>query len=147
MDLIWAEAVELFKQGEKIYLEDEYQKSLAEAEQDRHLEESPMAGDIKMYLEKLLPENWEELDLSARRGYYQGNDFGVKAEGTVRREKVCALEIWCELFNGDKKDLQRQRSMEINDIILKTGEWEQTKSAMRFGDLYGNQRGFIKKKL
>ena len=143
VDLIWAEAVELFKQGEKIYFEDEHLKALAEAEQDRHLEESPMTGDIKMYLEKLLPENWEEMDLSARRGYYQGNDFGVKVEGTVPREKVCALEIWCELFGGDKKDLQRQRSMEINDIIMKTGEWEQTKHPITFGELYGKQRGFI----
>lgn len=145
IDLIWAEAVELFKKGEKIYFDDERLKALAEEEQDRHLEESPLAGDVKRYIEKLLPEDWESCDMSARRSFYQGNDFGVKVEGTVVRERVCPLEIWCELFNGDKKDLTLQRSREFREIILKTGEWEQMKSSSRFGELYGTQRGYIRK--
>ena len=55
------------------------------------------------------------------------------------------MEIWCELFNGEKKDLTRQKSKEINDIILKTGEWERAKSGIRFGELYGHQKGFFRK--
>jgi len=145
IDLIWAEAVELFKKGEKIYFDDEKLKALAEEEQDRHLEESPLAGDVKRYLEKLLPEDWDNCDMSARRSFYQGNDFGVKVEGTVVRDRVCPLEIWCELFNGDKKDFNSQRSREFREIILKTDEWEQMKYPLRFGELYGNQRGFNKK--
>ena len=58
---------------------------------------------------------------------------------------MCALEIWCELFNGEKKDLTRQKSKEINDIILKTGEWERVKQSIRFSELYGVQKGFIRK--
>lgn len=147
IDLIWAEAVELFKKGEKIFFDDERLKTLAEEEQDRHLEESPLAGDVKMYLEKLLPEDWDNYDMSARRMYYQGNDFGVVQKGTIVRERVCPLEIWCELLNGDKKDFNTQRSREFREIILKTGEWEQMKYPLRFGELYGNQRGFTKKPL
>lgn len=147
IDLIWAEAIELFKKGEKIYFDDEKLKAMAEEEQDRHLEESPLAGDVKKYLEKLLPEDWESYDMSARRSFYQGNDFGTKVDGTVERERVCPLEIWCELFNGDKKDFNSQRSREFREIILKTGEWEQMKYPLRFGELYGNQRGLSKKAL
>lgn len=142
--LVWAEAVELFKQGEKLFFDEEKLKALAEEEQDRHLEESPMAGDIRSYLDKLLPEDWNEMDLSARRQYLHGSDFGKAPEGTIERERVCPLEIWCEVFNGDKKDLTLQKSKEIKDIISKTGQWEQSKTSMRFGELYGTQRGFIK---
>lgn len=144
VDLVWAEAVELFKKGEKIYFDEDHLKALAEAEQDRHLEESPMTGDIKMFLEKPLPDNWDIMTLGERRSFYLGGDFGVEIQGSVIREKVCALEIWCELYSGDKKDFQRQKSMEIKDIIMKLEGWEQMKTSARFGEIYGTQRGFIR---
>ena len=118
---------------------------MAKEEQDRHLEESPLTGDIQAYLERLLPENWDTLDLFTRRSFIQNDGFEMNIHATKRREKVCALEIWCELFNGEKKDLTRQKSKEINDIILKTGEWERAKSGIRFGELYGHQKGFFRK--
>lgn len=142
---IWAEAVEVFKRGEKIFIDDNKLKELAEAEQNRHLEDNPLAGEIEQYLEKLLPEEWETLDLSGRRDFYEGNHFGKVYKGTKIRERVCALEIWCELLYGDKKDLTIAKSKEIRDIILKTGQWEQMKTNSRFGNLYGRQRGFIRK--
>lgn len=143
VDQIWAEAVELFRKGEKLYLDEDI-KYMAEQEQDRHLEESPLTGDILMYLDKKLPENWENYDLSKRRAYIHGTDFGKAEEGTVERQKVCPLEIWCELFQGDKKDFNITKSKEIKDVILKTGEWGQEAKRLRFGDLYGTQRGFIR---
>lgn len=88
VDQVWAEAVELFKKGETIFFDDEKLKELAAEEQDRHLEESPLTGDIKRYLEKKLPDNWDGYDMSARRAYYQGNDFGTKVEGTQNRDRV-----------------------------------------------------------
>ncbi len=145
IDQVWAEAVALFRQNETIYLDDQELKRMAEEVQDRHLEESPLTGDICAYLERLLPEDWESMELFARRNFMQNTGFPLDIHATKRREKVCALEVWCELFGGDKKDLTRQRSKEINDVILKTGEWERAKSGMRFGELYGHQKGFIRK--
>ena len=145
VDCIWAEAVELYKKGEKLYIDNDNLKQLAEQEQNSHLEESPLTGDILEYLDRLLPENWGEMGLSDRRMFIQGNCFGGDTpKGNVKRSKVCPLEIWCELFNGEKKDLTPQKSKEIKDIILKTGEWEWQKSSIRFGELYGHQRGFIR---
>ena len=143
---IWAEAVMLFRNHEKIHLDDQEIDRMAKEEQDRHLEESPLTGDIKAYLDKPLPEDWDSRGLAARRMYMQEEGFTFENPSLKPREKVCALEIWCELFNGDKKDLTRQKSKEINDIILKTGEWERTRAGIRFGELYGYQRGFIRKK-
>ena len=63
---VWAEAVCLFRQNEKIHIDDRELKRMAEEAQDRHLEESPLAGAVKGYLDRLLPEDWETMDLSAR---------------------------------------------------------------------------------
>jgi predicted P-loop ATPase len=147
-DQIWAEACVIEagtkdRAGEKLYLDTKELRRAAEAEQDRHFEQSPLTGDVERYLETPLPENWAELDLTDRRAYlHAGEDFGTEPHGKVRREKVCAMEIWCEMLCGDKKDLTTSRSKEISDIILKTGKWEKAKSNMTFGALYGSQRGF-----
>lgn len=149
-DQIWAEACVIEsgtkdRAGEKLYLDTKELRRAAEAEQDRHFEQSPLTGDVERYLETPLPENWAELDLSDRRAYlHAGEDFGTKAHGQIRREKVCALEIWCEMLNGEKRDFTITRAKEIQDIIMKTGKWERAKAALRFGYLYGTQRGFIR---
>jgi len=44
-----------------------------------------------------------------------------------------------------KKDLQSRRKMEINDVIMKTGQWEMTKYSLGFGKVYANQREFRRK--
>lgn len=146
-DQIWAEACVIESAGEKLYLDTPELRRAAEAEQDRHFEQSPLTGDVERYLETPLPENWAELDLTDRRAFFHGSeDFGTEPQGKVRREKVCALEIWCEMLNGEKKDFTITRAKEIQDIIRKTGRWEKAKSCLKFGKLYGQQRGFTRLK-
>lgn len=142
VDQIWAEAVQIYRNGEKLYMDTSILRELSEKEQKAHFEESPLTGEVVKYLETLLPENWADMSLSDRRLFLNGNDFGVKAEGTVRREKVCPLEVWCEAFGGEKKDFNYQRCKEIKDIIVRIDGWETIKSNSRFGALYGSQRGF-----
>lgn len=145
VDQIWAEAVSLFRNGEKFYLWDEDIKRMAEEVQDSHLEESPLAGAVLAFLDKKIPKNWDEIELSTRRDFIQNESFVSDIKGEVYRDKVCALEIWCEMFNGEQKDLPRQKSKEINDIIEKTGEWIRAKSTLYLGTIYRHQRGFTRK--
>ena len=142
VDQIWAEAVEAHKQGEALYLDTDELKTLAEQEQNSHFEESPLTGDIIKYLNTLLTENWSQMDMSQRRAFLQCDDFGERPKGTVKRDKVCALEIWCEVFNGERRDFNIQKCKEIQDVIAKTGDWVKVKYPLMFGSLYGNQRGF-----
>lgn len=145
VDQIWAEAISLFRNGEKFYLWDEDIKRMAEEVQDSHLEESPLTGAVLAFLDKKIPKNWDEIDLCAKRDFIRGESFVSDTKGEVYRDKVCALEIWCELFDGERKDLSRQKSKEINDIIEKTGEWIRAKKSLRFSGAYGVQKGFIRK--
>lgn len=147
VDQIWAEAVQMFRNGSKFYIETEELKRMAEAVQESHMEENPLTGDVLEFLDKPISKHWDTVDLDARRGYYRGEGLpvGLPDDELVEREKVCALEIWCELWNGNKYDLTRQKAKEINDIIEKTGEWERPKTGIRFGGMYGYQRGFLKR--
>src|SRR5665811_2506399 len=64
IDQFWAEAVHLFKQGEKLYMSNEAEK-LAYVEQSKHSEVDERKGLVIEYLETLLPEDWDELDIFA----------------------------------------------------------------------------------
>jgi len=141
---IWAEALQLYKDGEKLYLTGDEEKE-AQRQQDEHSEESAKSGLIEEYLNKLLPEDWYELSIPEKRNFIQGTEFGEAKEGTLRRDKTCVMEIWVELFNGDPKQLTPMLSREINDILAGIKGWEKYNSKLRFGKVYGVQRAFIRK--
>jgi len=143
-DQIWAEAFVLYQAGEKLYLDGpEFEEALKQ--QEIHSEENAKTGLILEYLDKLLPDDWYDLDMYERRQYInQGDDFDT-IEATMRRDKVCVLEIWCELFNGDPKQLGPLQSREINDILRSLKGWERSKNNLSFGAAYGKQRAYVRK--
>lgn len=144
IDQIWAEAVELWRAGEKLYLTGEEEKE-AKRQQEEHSEESAKAGLIEEYLNKLLPEDWYELSITERRNFIHETEFGESREGTIRRDKTCVMEIWVELFSGDPKQLTPMQSREINDILSGIKGWKKYNSKLRFGKSYGIQRAYIRK--
>jgi predicted P-loop ATPase len=142
---IWAETMQIYSKGEKLYLDTDELETLARSEQDRHLDVDPMTGDVVAYLNMKLPEKWDKWGIYERRNYLN-SDFGVREEGVKTRDKVCIAEIWCEVYGYDKADLTRQKSRDISDIIMKTGEWERAKKTIKFGNNYGAQKGFLRKR-
>lgn len=142
-DQIWAEAKELYKNGQQTYLTGEA-LALSIKAQEEHKEDVPWRGVIEAYLEKKYPSNWDEMPLHERRNYIKGETSGFDSADLsekVKLKKVCALQIWCELFDGKKQNLSTVDTMKINDILTSLPNWERTTTA-RFGDLYGTQRGF-----
>lgn len=142
VDQIWAEAKIIYEQGEKLYLESKMEIA-AKQLQEAHTEESPMAGMIREFIEKEIPENWADLSINERRDFIRGEGFD-NASPLIKRDRVCALEIWVELMEGDIKRLNRAMATEINDVLRKTKGWEKSKNPIRFGH-YGRQKGFYKK--
>ena len=74
VDQIWAEAVVLYKQGHPLILDDKAAKAALE-QQRIHTEENPKTGMIIEYLDRLYPNNWEDMDLNERRAWLSGNDL------------------------------------------------------------------------
>ena len=141
IDQIWAEAADAFRGGEPLHLS-EADETEAQMLQAAHTDESPLTGPIREYLDLLLPENWEELDIGERRDFIHGGGLDMP-KGTVQRNRVCALEVWVELLKGDPKMLTRSQSIEINDVLRRTEGWSRPPSSIWF-KIYGKQKGFIR---
>lgn len=136
---IWAEAYVRFVFGEKLYLETQSLQKEALEQQEKHRETWEKEGLIQEFLDKPIPDNWDALDITARRMFLNGNAAGPQK--LVRRDKVCAYEIWEECFGMDRARMQRRDSVEINSIMKNMKGWTKNKSHRRYGS-YGTQRGY-----
>lgn len=138
LDQIWAEAVMRWRIGEGLYLTGVVEED-AKAEQESHREISSKEGVILDFLDTLVPDDWQRWSLDRRRMFLNGSvQGGIKL---VPRDRVCALEIWCEAFGGQPKDFRYAESSEINDILRSLPGWDKTSNGLRFG-YCGYQRGF-----
>ena len=131
---IWAEAVEIYKQGEELYLPREIEKVAREV-QESYEEENPRAGIIAEYLERLLPEDWDSKDTYSRRCWLESDEIG-----TIKRQTVCILEIWAEALNGNPDKLDRYAIKEIGDIMARLPEWQRSGNKRTTIRPYGRQR-------
>lgn len=143
VDQIWAEVRTWWEENESLLLPP---SAAAEARelQEAHTEGSEKAGLIADYLDKKLPENWEDMDLYERRDYLDQYGEAAAPPGPVVRQKVCALEIWCEVFSGTKLNFTNANARELNGIMQSMRGWRNAKYVQRFGNLYGRQRAFIR---
>lgn len=141
VDQVLAEATIYWKLGEPLFLSGEVEEE-AKVEQEAHRESNAKEGLIREFLERPIPLGWEKRTLVQRSMYWSG-DFARGNEETIARDRVCALEIWCECFNGDIKHMKRSDALEINSILGSLEGWKRHNSTMRFG-YCGAQRGFIK---
>ncbi|MEG0050998.1 MAG: virulence-associated E family protein [Terrisporobacter sp.] len=153
VDQIWAEAIVRYEEKEELFLKGDV---LIEADQvqKQSIEYDDREGLISDYLEKLLPDNWAKMSLFDRRNFLNKDNcnddlFGKStAVGSVKRDKVCIMEIWCECFNRNREDLKRMDSFVIEGILNRIGGWEKmssNKSGKARYSLYGTQRTFVRK--
>ena len=139
VDQIWAEAMAMYKKGEPLYLSEEA-NAMAEHEQHTHSENDERSGIIENYLDRLLPADWDNLDLYERRAFLDD----PLSPGVVRRDQVCVAEIWCECLGKNREDMDRYKTREINDILRSFKNWEQSNSTKNF-KLYGKQKYYVRK--
>ena len=74
---IWSETALIAKAGEKLYLTLELEK-YAEKEQREALERDDREGTVQEYLDKLLPEIWDSMDLGKRVRFLEGSLLFLK---------------------------------------------------------------------
>lgn len=146
IDQIWAEAFELWANCEPLVLPPELEKDAIEAQQ-AHTEGTELVGLIEEYLATPLPDDWEKKDVFERREYLENYDPDT-SDGYLMREKVCAVEIWCEVLGGERRNLTNAKAREIISILQSLEGWEpyqQGSGRIRFGKLYGVQTAFTPK--
>ena len=137
---IWAEAVEYFKKAEPLYIDQRLEQMAVEA-QEEHRESDPREGVILNFLDTLVPEDWNRRDEDNRRTFYM-NMAANKQLCTARRDRICAVELWCECFRQDKGRMKNSDAREINGILRHLTGWEELKGP-RDTAAYGKQRLFV----
>lgn len=120
---IWAEALVLYHKGEDLLLRGEA-ADIAAARQQDAFESDDREGLVRAYLDTLLPDSWDKMSLSERRMYLREDEFpSNQKSGTIRRLRVCNLEIWAECFGKDPAAITKQDSYAIAGIMKKIDGW------------------------
>lgn len=141
---IWAEAKVRYHSGEVLQLPEELEK-YAEQMQNEAMEVDDREGIIETYLNKLLPKDWESMDVYERRNYLNEyyNKSSIFPKGNNPRTTVSALEIWCEAFGKNQGEIKRTDSLEICAMLRRIKGWE-SKGKLQTSALFGRQKVFEK---
>lgn len=145
IEQIWAEVIFKYNEGEELILTGK-EAELAYNEQQDAMENDDREGLVREFLEKLLPDNWRDLDLHERRVFLSGDEFGASEHvGTVVRDKVCTLELWAECFGKDPASLKKMDAYELNAIMASIEGWKKydgNKSGKVKFPIYGSQYAY-----
>lgn len=135
----WAEAKQIWKAGEKLYLEGDVLEA-AEKEQRGAMEADERVGMVEEYLNTPVPANWDDMDLYARKNFLQGSEFGNPDHGELHlRNEISNAEIWCECFNKNLPELKSSDSYLIAALMTQVDGWERTNDRKKQA-FYGRQR-------
>lgn len=144
IDQLWAEAKARWQAGESLYLSGDVEQE-AKIKQEEHREVSAREGLIAAFVEKQVPVDWAKWPIDRRRDYWCGatrTPDGQELE-LVDRDRIAAVEVWCELFNGNVREMKPADTREINAILARLDGWKRSGTVIRVGP-YSVQRGFVR---
>ena len=139
---IWAEVAEIARSGEKLYLDADLE-AYARQEQREAMEQDDREGIVRNYLDMLLPDDWDSMDYYRRREYIRDIDDPTRSEGTMKRQTVSNIEIWCECFGKSKEEMRPSDSYAISAIMVRIEGWEKC-GARQMLPIYGRQRVYTR---
>lgn len=149
IDQLWAEAKKRYDDGETLYLDDRMTLE-AEKVQADFLEVSPVASMIEDFAARDVPDDWAKRTTAERRVWLEQagtpDDLAFSDESTtVPRDRISAIEIWCECLGNAPQHFERRDAREINDVLESLPDWQRADKPIRVGRSYGPQRGFMRK--
>lgn len=143
-DQLWAEAVALWKAGEKLYLPDDLEAEARQRQKQFNDDnDDPLRGMLEVFLETPIPVDWPSRDAMARRSYYLTPDE-LQAKGTELRGRVCAAEFICERLGRDMRDKEyRYLARKVTAMLQDLG-WGGPITSRHVETLYGRQKSFTR---
>lgn len=141
---VWAEAVQMYEKGEKLYLTPE---EMAAARESREIfvEEDALVGIIEEYLSTPVPKGWSEKTPTERRIWMEndGDVFEQTEAADSEITEVCSLQIWVEVLGRDRGDHRRMDLLNITKALHEIPGWEAVSGRHRING-YGPQMVFRK---
>ena len=142
-DQIWAEAVEVWRKGEKLYLPKDLEVEARQRQAEYNDEaDDPMKDMLTAYLEMKLPPEWNTWDLKRRRAYINDPD-PLDATGTETRERICIAEFICERLGKDMGDKEyKYIARKVSRMMDEIPGWERMGVSKHAQAIYGVQKSF-----
>ena len=141
---ILAEALTYYRQGEALVLPPEIERE-ADSTRQRHTEGFEKIGLIEEFINTDIPENWYSWEPAQMREFISDPDEVInKPSNLVKRDRICALEVWEVVFEGRRQNLTNAAAREINDILQNLKGWRPKGSKLRFGRYFGVQQAFVR---
>lgn len=138
---LWAEAVEYYRKGEKLYL-DANLEAEARQRQMEHNDDSddPIRDVLAAFLDMKLPADWPSWDVLRRRAYLKNPD-PLDEIGIAQRDRIAVPEFLCERMGRDmaEKDYKYQ-ARKIAAMLDAMPDWERMGTSRHVERLYGIQR-------
>jgi len=141
-DQLWAEAVQRWRDGEKLYLDSE-NEAKARARQQEYNDDSddPLRELVLNFVKMKLPADWSTWDLMRRRAFINNPD-PLDAEGVVLRDRVCVPEVVCECLGRGMADKEyKYMARKVGKILGENYEFMGT--SRHAEKLYGRQRAWL----
>jgi putative DNA primase/helicase len=129
VDQLWAEAVVLWRKGEKLYLDKKEQEAIAQKEQSSRYAEDPWTDRIKLWLEEPVSKVKE-----------LGSEMDFEFEEGVKRDRVTIEEVLVECLGIEVDKIKPAESNRVRRIIKGVDGWSDTSKNMKFGNDGGQRK-------
>ena len=147
-DQLWAEAVQRYRDGESLWLDDDAVNEEAKKMQDFFTAHDEMEGSVLDYLDRMLPQAWYEMSIQDRRDFIHGDMIAEyrQEDLTRRRDFVSVQEIRVELCGQDptRGGADATLSRRIGTIMNNLPGWKRVVGQKRIPG-YGKQRYYERK--
>lgn len=111
-------------------------------EYDRIVSQLPPVT-LAAFVKHPIPRRWYKWPIGRRQRWWKGIDVPQSAitRGLIRRDRICAIEVWCEFYGQTRKSYRQTYARAINQKLAKIPGLERVNVNIRCGP-YGFQRGF-----
>lgn len=139
---VWAEAVHLWRAGEKLHFTAEETELLNEARAP-YVQEDPLTGLVQKYADTSVPAGWDDMTLDERLEWRANASTGFAPAGTETITSLSALQVWCEVM-GRRIGEHSVRDMADIQRVLRTLPGWVMHPVPRETAAYGRQQVFVR---
>lgn len=146
---VWAEAYQLYCNGQPLFLSEELTKYAFE-EQEKHYEEDPKKLLIDDFVNMARPNDWSDMTVEDRHRYFY--DYLSKIQGSLENEiiedrqtvnEISPIEIRKECFGKFDNNFTSHESKEIGQLLGMLG-WKLGNQKRKRLKYYGQQKLYFR---
>ncbi len=116
---IWAESYQIYKNGEKLFLDDILDNAIADEYREEATEKGLFFSEIEEFLEMPVPSGWDAMQLFSKRSYYNNYKLdGITDKDSRKMDKTSSKEIAQVVFRAEGNDRGSRSQMKKITLFM-----------------------------